>query len=644
MAKKKKYYTYADIREEYLKCVLDTSRRYMIENYLSTFDATQKKRVPFTLFPRQVVLVDALRDYDNVITIKSRQEGITTTVAAKMACEMVLASRESPENVLCIGNKLDLSQQMVTKIKEFIYQLPRWFFGDEFFSMDKKDVRNDDKKNPIFSTCNKDKLELACNGSMAHARSSGENAARGISAVSRLIFDEAAFIEKGKDVYAQALPTISTGGKITMISTPNGKDELYYETYNNARTGKNNFHIVESMWYQDPRYNKNLKWTKTNKETGEITVYKEPTLDKTGKIKYDEEGWRKRIAEGWKPESPWYLNMCESFNNNTMKIAQELDVSFLGSSDNVVAPEYIRFQETNNVREPIYQDNIISDFWIWKEPIEGHRYIIACDASRGDSSDATSIQIIDIDGEENGYPIIEQVAEYNGKMTGDEVGDILFDYGIKYNAGMIVVDCIGGTGDAAILTLMRLGYPNLYYDDPNLKTYTIQRKYADYNLTAEDRLPGFHSGSVRFNMLTKFAAMVKNNEFKIRSTRVISELETWIFKGDTGRIDHMHGKHDDNLTCIAMGLFVLEFSFRRLESTKSKDMAMLKAWTAASPYKSNSNRLYSQRTVNISENSHKYVLPFYNQKALNNTLRRNTASDPTKSASMWIVGYGNRKN
>lgn len=632
----KKIYSYTEIREEVVKCMLDTSRRYMIENYLSTFDATQKRSVQFKLLPRQEILVQALRDNDNVITIKSRQEGITTTVAAVMACEMVLAAKESPENILCIGNKLDLSQQMITKIKEFIRQLPRWFFGDEYFSLDPKNQKNNDKKTPIFTICNKDHIQLSHNLSEGHARSSGENSSRGISAVSRLIFDEAAFIEKGRTVYAQALPTISTGGKITIISTPNGKDQLYYDIYDKAKAGRNNFVIVESRWHQDPRYNKYLKWLKTN-DDGELEIYNEPTIDAKGNVKYDNDKWMKLIADGWKPESPWYVNMCNSFNNDEMKIAQELDVSFLGSANNVVGAEYITFQELNNVCEPLFKDSLLDDFWIWKKPIEGHRYIIATDASRGDSDDRTAIEIIDMDGvDENGNPIIEQVAEYNGKRTGDEIGEILYEYGQRYNNALIVIDCIGGTGDAAILTLMRLKYNNLYYDDPNLKSYTVQRKFIEYNMSPEDRLPGFHSGQVRFQMLSNFASLVKNNGFKIRSARVISELDTWIFKGETGRMDHMDGKHDDTLTCLAMGLFVMQFSYNRIECTKSKDRAVLSAWVVNVGTKPISRPTLDNKTVSIAPTKNKMIPPFYSDK----TLKKQTDSiiEANRVTNLWLFG------
>ena len=105
---------------------------------------------------------------------------------------------------------------------------------------------------------------------MIKSITSNQNLKNGfLMGVSYLVFDDAAFIENGKDVYASALPTVSTGGHIIMISTPNGKDMLYYETCRQAKLKGtkdwNNFELVEMKWYQDPRYNKFLEWTKKTK-------------------------------------------------------------------------------------------------------------------------------------------------------------------------------------------------------------------------------------------------------------------------------------------------------------------------------------------------------------------------------------------
>ena len=72
----------------------------------------------------------------------------------------------------------------------------------------------------------------------------------------------------------------------------------------------------------------------------------DPIIDEEGGIPYNEERWAKLEHEGWKPSAPWYDEMCKQFNNDSMKIAQELDVSFMGSADNVVAPEYIEMKDT----------------------------------------------------------------------------------------------------------------------------------------------------------------------------------------------------------------------------------------------------------------------------------------------------------
>lgn len=446
-----------------------------------------------------------------------------------------------------------------------------------------------------------------------------------------MIFDEAAFIENGRDVYSSALPTVSTGGHIIMISTPNGKDLLYYETCRLAKLKGtkdwNEFELVELKWFQDPRYNKFLEWTRKNSETGEVEVYKEPTLDDKGNIKYDQPHWDKMLEEGWAPRSPWYLKMCHQFNNDSMKIAQELDVSFLGSAANVVEPEAIQMQLDLNVREPLYVDPLCDDTWIWKEAIEGHRYLMAIDCSRGDAADRTAIEILDMDGvDDDGTPCLEQVLEYHGKKLGDTIGEMAYHYGRMYGEAFCVVDCVGGTGDACVLMMQRLGYKNLFYDDVNLKTYTIQREASSIPVSTDGRAPGFHTNAVRDQMLTGFANMVRTNAIKIRSKRVIAELDTWIYKGPSARIDHQDGCHDDTLTCLAMGTFVMKFSMNKLIAAKNRDKALLKSWTAGSNVP---ERPKVQSSTQISM-APKIPMPIYQNSMLQQ-------SNPIFEAYKWLV-------
>ena len=628
---------YDYLQEEYAKCFLDKSRIYMIQNYLKTYDATQRKMVQFNLFPRQQDLCITLGDANNVVTTKPRQAGITTTAGAFISCEMCLADPESPQVVLVIGNTLDLAQQMVTKIREFLLQFPRWMWGDEYIKANPKEYNEAPTKEEIFKICNQKELVLK-NGCRVVARSSGPDASRGVGGVTWLIFDEAAFIENGNDVYASAIPTVSTGGHVILISTPNGKDLLYYETCRRAKLKGtdewNNFELVEMKWYQDPRYNKFLEWYKKDKETGEVTIKKEPTINKLGDIKYDNKHWENMISDGWKPRSPWYIKMCQQFNNDTQKIAQELDVSFLGSASNVVEPEYIEMQEQLNQREPMGREENgdmfhLDETWVWKLPIPGHRYLMAIDPSRGDSEDRSALEIIDLDGiDDDGTPCIEQVLEYNGKITGDDLGEIAYWYGNMYGEAFAVVECIGGYGDSTVLSLMRLGYKNLYYDDPNLKTFTIAREASSLQLTNDGKLPGFHTSQSRFQMLSHFANMIRTNEFKVRSKRVIGELDTWVFKN--GRQDHQDGCHDDTLTCLAMGMFVYKFHMGDIQRAKERDAAFLRAWINSA--NSMKFSITAKTPTEVSIEPVKNPMPFYTQKTL-----QKSSGNPLIDAYRWLI-------
>lgn len=592
-----------------MKCLKDKTRKYFIESYLSTFNADERRETPFILFPRQVELVNSFVNYSNSIAIKHRQAGITTVASAWITGQCVFASKSSPETVLCIGNKLDISEQLVEKIGTFLDQVPRWFWGKDYYHPDPENPKN---FKSIYKARNKQRIELF-NGCKIYARSSGEHAARGISAVSILVFDECAFIQNGVSVYSAAVAATSSvkDAKILMISTPNGKDQLYYRTYSKALKGENNYHPVEFKWFQDPRYNRHLQWYRKNKDTGEIEWNNDTVIDDVGNIKYDEARWKGLEEDGWTPTSPWYVDMCNSFNNDEQKIAQELEVSFLGSSDNVISPEVIEFHlKTNVIKLPEdweLRDDFVKETWIWKDPIPGHRYICSVDASSGASDDMTAIEIFDVDAlDKNGMPCVEQVLEYYGKKTGDEIGEMVFEYATSFNEALVVVDCIGGYGDATVLTLQRLGYKNLYHEQPELKTYTIERAYSKFNAKAGDALPGFRNNALRMQMIQAFVTMVKDNSFRIRSIRVITEMETWVWKN--GRPDHMDGMHDDTLTCLSMGLFIMRFYMLKNERTKEKDGQIIKSWRVNNAMNSNRDSIKLRERVEISEDRR---LPFY---------------------------------
>ena len=347
--------TRQEILGEYVKCISDPI--YAIENYLKTFDKTNNGYVPFVLFPRQREIIDAYELHRMNLISKPRQAGVSTTTSAYIAIKVAFGDPNNPDKVLILANKQTMAQEFLSKVKDFIDQLPRWVWGDGYYGTPEKESKS------IYLTENRGHLILP-NKCEIKAVATSKDALRGYTPT-QLILDEAAYIDNGEEVFNAALTSLGTGGKATLISTPNGLDSLYYATYAGAKSGDNDFHIIEMRWYEDLRYNKDLKWLRGEDE---------PVLEED--FTFDSYG--KKVKDGYKPTSSWYEYMCRNMNNNARMIAQELDVSFVGSGGNVINDEYIVYHENNFVKDPLFVDGTQKEFWIWEQPQEGHQYIMGC--------------------------------------------------------------------------------------------------------------------------------------------------------------------------------------------------------------------------------------------------------------------------
>jgi Terminase large subunit, T4likevirus-type, N-terminal len=535
--------TRQEILTEFGKCL--DSPIYAIETYLETFDMTREGFVPFLLFPRQKEIIFAYENHRFNLVTKPRQAGVSTTTAGYLSVKLGTASEKNPENVLIIANKQDLAFEFLKKIKSFLSQLPRWMWGPDYYGTPKNNAKT------IFSVDAKGELLLP-NGCRVKAVATNEDALRGFTPT-YLVMDEAAYIDKGDTVWGAALTALGTGGRAMLISTPNGMDKLYYETYIQAKSGDNNFNVVEMKWYEDLRYNKDLRWVRGD----EVIEETEFTFESYGE----------KILTGYKPTSTWYEQMCMGMNNNPRMIAQELDVSFIGSGDNVIAEADIQYQEKFNVKKPKYIKGVQGETWIWEEPIEGHQYVLGSDVSRGDGEDSSTIVILD-------FTVMEQVFEYVGKIQPDLLALLIEEWGEKYKA-YSVVDITGGMGVATVLKLLEFDYKRLHYDTPNGKILSSKQKQIEA-YRKDNKVPGLQVSSIRLQMISNFEEKVRHNIVKIRSIRMINEMNKFIYKN--GRPDHQDGSHDDLIMAMAMCLWVIEHSFKNLEKLEKQTKAMLSSW------------------------------------------------------------------
>ena len=545
--------------KEYAKIIKDAP--YALKTYLQTYDNTQKKYVPLELFPDQIQLIQDYENYNENITRKYRQAGVTTVTAAWISKKLQTAKESEPERVLLIANKRDTAVEMANKVRHFIEQWPEWI--NVGFSPDK----------------NSESRFRLNNGCEVKAVATSADALRGYTPTI-LVFDEAAYIEAGDDFWAASMASLSTGGKIILISTPNGYDPIYYGVYDQALRGINDFHITDLRWFNDPRYTKDLSWVKCSDICHYMLNREQYDDNEVVLHDFDIEKYQELIEQGYKPFSSWFESMSKKFKYDRRKIAQELECDFLGSGDGVIPSDVQENIAKNMIRVP-KEKYMQGTFWQWKEPIIGHRYIMGVDVSRGDSEDFSAISIIDFDDR-------EQVAEYIGKIPPDDLAAVAYKWAILYGNAFIVTDITGGMGVATSRKLTELNYKNVYVEGVNTQNIW------DYNAKAMEKIPGLNFNNKRTQIVAAFEEQLRKG-FIIRSARLLNELNTFVYMN--GRPDHMKGKHDDAIMGMSMALYAADVSFNLLQKNENANKAMLESWTLSERTYEPNKSFYSYGTA-----------------------------------------------
>lgn len=572
-----------DLNIEFIRCLKRPA--YAIETYLSTYDNTQKKYVPFNLFDGQKLLIHNYENYRHQIVLKYRQAGISTVTSGYCAAKSVFANPESPDKIIIIANKQNTAKEFLNKIKGFIEQFPQWA-GVKYVKNSATHV-------------------ALSNGVEIQAVGTSKDAFRGFTPTI-IIMDEAAFIDCDQDFWSATMAAVATGGKIFLISTPNGQDPIYYANYERAIVGDSDFKITHLKWYNDPRYNKGLRLIKTGdivdwmvkkeEEREDVIIFNilnsyskdeiNSKLDEgllalgdvenidggksyVSTIAFTSAQIEDKIREGYKPYSDWYQSMANGLQYIKRDINRELECQFAGSGDNFVEMNVINRHERENVIEPIFKDKIWdNNMWIWEYPIEGHKYILTLDVSRGDSSDYTGMQIIDVD-------TWSQVAEYQGRIKPDIAAKLVYQYGILYNA-LTSFDITGGMSLVTIQELKNMGYPKKLFH------YDLSEGEMYNKIITDDVIPGIDFGKKnrRTEIVSALEVGVSREEFIIRSVRVINELKKFVFKN--GRPDHTKNSHDDLIMPLGMAIFIAHKNFKSLNAATNTVKAMIDAITVIS--------------------------------------------------------------
>jgi len=427
--------------KEIIKCGKDPN--YFFKNYLK-IQHPVKGLISFDTFPFQDECVEQFNDNRFNIVLKSRQLGMSTLVAA-YSVWMAIFQRE--KNILIIATKLAVAQNFITKVKTMIRSLPKWLLLPEIVANNKQMIQ--------FS-----------HGSQIKAIPTSEDAGRS-EALSLLIVDEAAFVRNFDTIWTGIYPTISTGGRVIILSTPNGVGGQYHKLYTEAEAGLNEFNPIKIMWDEHPE--RGQEW-----------------FDQTTK------------------------------NLSKRQIAQEYLCDFATSGETFLSAESLDWVG-KMVEKPVDRQGLDKNVWIWKYPLTEHDYVMSADVSRGDSKDYSTFHIID-------NTTSEVVAEYKGKIRPDTFAELINEFGLKYNKALVCPEN-NSYGFATILKLQELKYPRLYYRKRK-NTYI-----GDYIPPSTAETAGFNTnGKTRGTILSKLEEVIRNKQIIVKSSRFYEELKTFSWK------------------------------------------------------------------------------------------------------------------
>ena len=334
---------------------------------------------------------------------------------------------------------------------------------------------------------NKGSLELE-NGSKILASSTSASAVRGGS-YNIIFLDEFAYVPSNvaEQFFSSVYPTISAGKttKVMIVSTPHGMN-MFYKLWNDAENGRNTYVPIEVHWSEIP---------------GRDDEWKAETIKNTSQSQF-----------------------------NT-----EFECEFLGSIDTLITPQKLR---TMSYVSPTTSNAGLD---LYEQPQEGRTYVLTADVSRGTKNDYSAFLVFDVS--EMPYRIV-------AKYRDNEIKPLIFpskiyDVARAYNQAFVLIE-VNDIGEQVATTMQfDLEYDNLIM--------ASMRGRAGQVLGG-----GFSGGRAQLGVRTTKAVkrigcsnlkqMVEDDKLIIQDLQIISELSTFIVKGQSFEADE--GCTDDLVACL----------------------------------------------------------------------------------------------
>jgi hypothetical protein len=309
-----------------------------------------------------------------------------------------------------------------------------------------------------------------------------------------IIIDEAAHIERMDEIWKAIFPVISAAGE-------KGK-AFVISTVNGL-----------GNWYSD---------TYHDARNG-LNDFHIIDLDYTEHPKYNNEIYVKRMKKQLGEKG----------------FAQEVLGEFISSNDTFISAKTL-VRISNEVNSYTIEHKTHNDkLWIWERPSRGKSYAICADWSEGlgGNNDYQAFHVLD-------FTNLEQVAEfYDNEIKAEEYSKILHETAKYYNNAFLIME--GGGYGKAILEMLwyQLGYDNIYFDKSSVNARRTQMGI---------RVNKMNRGLIQ----SALATAIEGEYIKIKSARILHELESFIYNTSKKRAEHRNGRHDDLIFALSYGLYV----------------------------------------------------------------------------------------
>jgi hypothetical protein len=467
---------------EFVRCADPvTGPNHFLSNYFFIQHPT-KGAIQYIPFEYQQRLISTYHNYRFSISLMPRQTGKTISAAGYL---LWYAMFVPDSTILVAAHKYLGAQEIMQRIRYSYENCPNFIRAG-------------------VTSYNKGSLDFE-NGSRIVSQTTTENTGRGMS-ISLLYCDEFAFVRPtiASEFWTSITPTLSTGGKCIITSTPNSDEDQFAQIWraankcfdnfgNETKLGTNGFKAFSSRWQEHP--DRDDAWA---------------------------EQMRSQLGE-------------ERFR-------REMECEFIIFDETLI--NSLHLVEMAGI-DPIEKQGQIR--W-YKKPERDHTYIVALDPSLGTGSDPAAIQVFEMPG-------LKQVAEWSHNKTIVQRQVVIMQEICKYIAdeiqspNSVYYSVENNTlGEAALIVIANIGeenIPGIFLSEPK-KGSSGARYRKGFTTTNKSKLAA----------CAKFKSLVETKRMHIASKALISELKTFVAAGNSYAAKI--GEHDDLVMATLLILRIMQ--------------------------------------------------------------------------------------